>query len=83
MDRNRFNIEVRPHVTEIPIGSQGVAFDRLDLDDWADEYKSRNGRRLKVQLPEDDVCQSKTTCRVSAEKAESGTLKNAAGANLD
>ncbi len=44
MDRNRFNIEVRPYLTEIPVGKQGVAFDRLYLDAWADEYKSRNGR---------------------------------------
>ncbi len=44
MDRNRFNLEVRPYLTEIPIGEQGVAFDRLDLDAWADEYKARNGR---------------------------------------
>jgi hypothetical protein len=44
MDRNRFNRIVRPHVVVIPIGKQGIAFDRLDLDDWADQYKSRNGR---------------------------------------
>lgn len=44
MDRNRFNAEVRPYVTEIPIGSQGIAFDRLDLDAWVEQYKSRNGR---------------------------------------
>jgi len=44
MDRNRFNAEVRPHVTEIRIGTQGVAFDRVDLDAWVDDYKSRNGR---------------------------------------
>lgn len=44
MDRNRFNTEVRSYVPEIPIGSQGIAFDRLDLDAWVDEYKSRNGR---------------------------------------
>ncbi len=44
MDRNRFNEEVRPRLTEIPIGTQGIAFDRLDLDAWADDYKSRNGR---------------------------------------
>jgi hypothetical protein len=30
MDRNRFNREVRPYVTEIPIGRQGIAFDRLE-----------------------------------------------------
>jgi len=32
MDRNRFNTEVRPYLTEIPIGRQGIAFDRLDPD---------------------------------------------------
>jgi hypothetical protein len=44
MDRNRFNAEVRPYLTNIPIGRQGIAFDRLELDAWADQYKSRNGR---------------------------------------
>ena len=43
MDRNRFNVEVRPVITEIPIGSQGVAFDRHDLDKWVDEYKTTHG----------------------------------------
>ncbi len=44
MDRNRFNAEVRRSLIQIPIGKQGVAFDRLDLDAWADDYKRRNGR---------------------------------------
>ena len=44
MDRNRFNVEVRPHLTEIPIGKQGIGFDRLELDAWVDEYIARNGR---------------------------------------
>jgi hypothetical protein len=44
MDRNRFNSEVRPFLTEIPIGIQGIGFDRLELDAWLEEYKSRNGR---------------------------------------
>jgi len=44
MDRNRFNAEVRPYLTEIPIGEQGIAFDRLELDAWVGQYKSRNGR---------------------------------------
>src|ERR1700691_380592 len=43
MDKNRFNREVRPLLAVIPIGTQGIAFDRLDLDSWADDYKSRNG----------------------------------------
>ncbi len=49
MDRNRFNLEVRPYVTEVRIGTQGIAFDRLELDAWADQYKSRNGRPGRVQ----------------------------------
>lgn len=44
MDRHRFDQEVRPFVTEIPIGTQGKAFDRLDLDKWVDYYKQRSGR---------------------------------------
>jgi integrase len=44
MDRNRFNSEVRPYLTEIPVGTQGIAFDRLELDAWVDHYKSCNGR---------------------------------------
>jgi hypothetical protein len=44
MDPNRFNAEVRPCVTEIPVGKQGIGFDRLDLDAWFEDYKSRNGR---------------------------------------
>ena len=44
MDRNRFNAEVRPYLTEVPIGTQGIGFDRLDLDAWFEDYKSRNGR---------------------------------------
>ena len=44
MDRNRFNAEVRPQVIEIPIGKQGIGFDRLELDAWFEDYKCRNGR---------------------------------------
>jgi hypothetical protein len=43
-DLNRFNAEVRPQLTEIPIGKQGRAFDRLVSDAWADQYRARNGR---------------------------------------
>ncbi len=44
MDRNRFNAEVRPYLTELPIGTQGIGFDRLELDAWVDDYIARNGR---------------------------------------
>ncbi|MEX0975660.1 MAG: hypothetical protein WDZ50_01010 [Woeseia sp.] len=79
MDRNRFNLVVRPHLTNIPIGRQGIAFDRLELDAWVDDYKSRNGRRLKASKPEDDVCQrSKAACRDFAKGTASGISKSAA-----
>jgi hypothetical protein len=49
MDRNRFNRKVRPHLTNIPIGRQGIAFDRLELDAWVEDYKFRNGRPGRLQ----------------------------------
>ena len=49
MDRNRFNAEVRPYLTTIPIGRQGIAFDRLELDAWVADYVSRNGRPAAVR----------------------------------
>jgi hypothetical protein len=76
MDRNRFNREVRPCLTKIPIGQQGIAFDRLELDAWVEDYISRNGRRPKAPKLEDDTCQNVTECRGSAKKAGSGTLKS-------
>ncbi len=78
MDRNRFNAEVRQCLTCIPIGRQGIAFDRLELDAWVDDYVSCNGRRPKAPILEDDECQNVTECRGSAKRADSGTLKSAA-----
>ena len=58
IDRNRFNTDVRPTLTEIPIGTQGVAFDRLDLDAWVDHYKECNGRPAqKESVWEEKECQ--------------------------
>ena len=54
MNKNRFNEQVRPRVTIIPIGKQGIGFDRGELDDWLKDYKdchgissAINGRRAK------------------------------------
>jgi hypothetical protein len=44
MDKNRFNREIRRLLTQIRIGRQGVAFDLLEMQAAAEEYKSRNGR---------------------------------------
>src|SRR5687768_584632 len=50
IDKNRFNAEVRPHLIEIPLGEHGIAFDRLDLDAWVDEYIARNGRKRETTV---------------------------------
>lgn len=41
---NLFNKDIRPHLVEIPIGERGIRFDKLDLDAFADQYKTRYGR---------------------------------------
>lgn len=50
MDRNRFNADVRPYLTEVPIGIQGKAYDRLELDQWVDHYIACNGRPAEISL---------------------------------
>ena len=44
---HRFNKEVRPYLTEIPIGKQGIAFDRLEMDAYIEHYISCFGRPAK------------------------------------
>src|SRR5690606_3027479 len=77
MDRGKFNARVRPHLTEIPLGSQALAFDRLELDAWADDYIECNGRRPKAPKPEDDEWQNATACWGSARRAVSGKSRSA------
>jgi hypothetical protein len=72
MDRRIFNKEVRPLLTEIPIGSQGKAFDRLDLDEWVDYYKGRSGRPSNKRLELWDAKER----RVSSNEEKLGILTN-------
>lgn len=58
MCRDVFNKTVRPYVREFPIGKQGVGFDRIELDQWADAYIAAHSipKRTKTgssQLPID------------------------------
>jgi len=71
MDRNRFNAEVRPYLTEIRLGTQGIAFDRLELDAWFDEYKNRNGR--PGTQPKGEATWDAKERRASSNVAVSGT----------
>jgi hypothetical protein len=89
MDKNRFNREVRPRLTEIRIGTQGRAFDRLEMEAAAEEYKSRNGipvahseRRtpaweIKERQASPSVVGSGTSTSVSEECAFARALEQA------
>ncbi len=72
MDRNRFNREVRPDVASIPIGFQGIAFDRFDLDQWAEVYKKRVSRPMITQEGKSWV---KKERQASSNAVSAGTLK--------
>jgi hypothetical protein len=67
MDRNRFNAEVRPYIKMIPIGQQGIAFDRLELDAWVEDYVSRNGRpAAERRKPWDELDQPDSSNEVTS-----------------
>ena len=44
VDKNYFNREVRPFLTEIRHGAQCIKFDRLEMDAWADHHRDAIGR---------------------------------------
>jgi hypothetical protein len=82
MDRNRFNAEVRPYLTEIPIGKQGVGFDRLELDAWLDEYVTRNGRPAQKGVQQWDAnrypaSSSEAGCGISISGCKGGEFAKA------
>ena len=72
MDRNRFNSEVRPYLTELPIGAQGIGFDRLELDAWMDDYIACNGRPARKGKNTWDARQ----CRASSNEMGAGISTN-------
>lgn len=67
MDKNRFNQEVRSTLSTIPIGIQGVAFDRLELDNWAEHYKALKGR-----APRSSLCKNTEAYQGLSKEAKSG-----------
>lgn len=81
MDRNRFDSEIRPYLTVVRIGKQGIAFCRLELDEIAEQYLQRNGcpGRLHGEKPWD----TKQRPVSSAKRTGSGTSTNgSAGAEF-
>jgi hypothetical protein len=71
MNVNLFNAEMRPYLTEIRIEKQGVAFDSIEMNVLADQYKSRNGRPPAKRRELWDV---KVEHQASNYEAESGRL---------
>lgn len=76
MSRSVFDLDVKPHLTIIPIGKQGIGFDRLDLDAWLEHHKKRNGCPAKSLLG-GTPCQNQSEgCQVSDSVTVSGTLRS-------
>lgn len=61
MDRNRFDLEVRPHLTEVPIGDRGIGFDREEIDLWINEYIAMRGRPGRVRRAQSADAQTRTS----------------------
>jgi hypothetical protein len=74
MDKNRFNREVRHQLTEIPIGKQGIAFDRLEMDAWVEQYKSRCG--CSTNHRSNSLCRKEHRASSSGAKTASGQSTN-------
>lgn len=53
-----FVAEIRPFLTEIPIGVQGKGFDRFEIDKVLDDYVARYGRAPKLSK-EQNQCKNK------------------------
>jgi len=56
MPRPRFKEYIRPFLTEIPLGTQAIGFDRIEVDRVLDEYIKRDGRTPVVK--ENDKCKN-------------------------
>src|SRR3982074_2672056 len=85
MNKNSFNKLVRPAITTIPIGKRAIAFDRLELDTWAESYCRCNGRparKKEGQLCRNDELQGSVSGSESVVRL-SGTSTNASSDSED
>ncbi|MEM9243456.1 MAG: hypothetical protein AAGA27_05285 [Pseudomonadota bacterium] len=75
MSRKYFNQHVRPQLPCIRIGSRGIGFDVLDLDNWLSYGKHGNGISATKALRRNSLWQKRKS-QVSTGAVESGTLIN-------
>ena len=74
MSKNLFEKLVRPYVAEIPLGNQRLAYDKHDLDRFADYHKRRYGRPPKNK--ESMIWEDDQQGQASPFEAVSGTSIN-------
>lgn len=53
-----FNAEIKPSLTKIQIGVQGVGYDRFEIDEALDDYIARYGRAPKKGKEEHNQCKN-------------------------
>ena len=74
MDKNKFNKIVRPFLVAVILGPHSIGYDRLDLDAWWEDYKSRYGRSSAENFEgEIQSWPTKETSKVSSFAKASGT----------
>ena len=74
MDRNKFNKIVKPYLVSVKFGPHSVAYDRLDLDAWWEQYKSCYGRpSAEISIKGNQLWQKKEVSQVYSLEKVSGT----------
>jgi len=79
MDKNRFNLVVRPEITEIPYSPQCIGFDRIELDLWLDSYKNENGKTptpSRLQLPSEAPSKTRQALDVHSKDRFNRAIQN-------
>lgn len=85
MSRAVFDEEIKPYLVTIPIGKQGIAYDRFDLDAALDEYKQRRGRApartwSKEEWQQPNHVGASVSGRVSGTSTNESTVRDFAAA---
>jgi len=71
MSVHEFNAHVRPYIIVIKKeAGRSIYYDRLDLEDWAEQFKAANGREPQ------EITKWQKRHPASENGAKSGTLKN-------
>ena len=75
VNRNLFNSDFRPHLTELPMSSQAIGFDRYEMDELIDKILAAKGRPARPYEPGESSWAERTR-RVSSIDRAYGTSTN-------